>query len=215
MPELPEVQAHAERLAAESSGPPLGRVEPLSFTVLKTGPPPGEATGGRSSTSAGAASTCCGLRAVTFVVHLMQGGRLLDDASNRETTRRSGVVVRRRGPALLLTEQGNEREAGVWGVLAGDGADGPPLDGSGPRLTAGRRGLARVRRAIEASARVPARPARHRRPGSRLANEVCHRAKLSPFAKTAKLNRRRARRPSSAHPRSRRRPLAHERGRAT
>ena len=36
MPELPEVQAHAERLSAAFDGARLERSSPLSFSVLKT-----------------------------------------------------------------------------------------------------------------------------------------------------------------------------------
>ena len=46
MPELPEVQAHAERLTTEFAGAVLTRFTPLSFTALKTAvPPPDEAKG--------------------------------------------------------------------------------------------------------------------------------------------------------------------------
>jgi formamidopyrimidine-DNA glycosylase len=59
MPELPEVQAHAERLDAAFAGAVLDRFTPISFTALKTfrPDPPGRAAT-PSSTSAAAASTC-------------------------------------------------------------------------------------------------------------------------------------------------------------
>jgi formamidopyrimidine-DNA glycosylase len=40
LPELPELQAHAERLDATFTGAVLERFSPLSFTVLKTADPP-------------------------------------------------------------------------------------------------------------------------------------------------------------------------------
>ena len=40
MPELPEVQAHAERLTAAYRGAVLDRFVPLRFTALKTATPP-------------------------------------------------------------------------------------------------------------------------------------------------------------------------------
>ena len=44
MPELPEVQAHAERLTAGLAGRRLARFVPLTFTALKTvTPAPDEA----------------------------------------------------------------------------------------------------------------------------------------------------------------------------
>ena len=48
MPELPEVQAHAERLTAEFGGRTLQRFTALSFTALKTFDPPPESAVGES-----------------------------------------------------------------------------------------------------------------------------------------------------------------------
>ena len=46
MPEMPEVQAHAERLTADFAGQRLKRFVPLTFTALKTAvPAPDEAYG--------------------------------------------------------------------------------------------------------------------------------------------------------------------------
>ena len=39
MPELPEVQAHAERLTAAYAGSRLARFQPITFTALKTAVP--------------------------------------------------------------------------------------------------------------------------------------------------------------------------------
>ena len=61
MPELPEVQAHAERLTEAYAGSRLARFQPLTFTALKTAlPPPEQAVGHPAADrSAGGASTCC------------------------------------------------------------------------------------------------------------------------------------------------------------
>ena len=61
MPELPEVQAHAERLAADYSGRVLKRFQPLTFTALKTASPPPDAAYGHAARrkSDGAASSSC------------------------------------------------------------------------------------------------------------------------------------------------------------
>ena len=40
MPELPEVQAHAERLNEQFTGAVLTRFVPFNFTALKTAVPP-------------------------------------------------------------------------------------------------------------------------------------------------------------------------------
>ena len=46
MPELPELQAHAERLDERYAGATLARFNPLTFTALKTAVPPTDAAHG-------------------------------------------------------------------------------------------------------------------------------------------------------------------------
>ncbi|MGH9270162.1 MAG: DNA-formamidopyrimidine glycosylase family protein [Ilumatobacteraceae bacterium] len=193
MPELPEVQAHAERLTAEDAGRTLRRFVPLTFTALKTVVPAPDAAYGQPLLDVGRRGKYLLLRfePVTFVVHLMQGGRLLVDAKQAAKPRggQARFVFADDGPALLLTEQGTERKAGVW-CVASDGALGaPPLDHLGPeadrieadellrRFTAKSMRLHGFLRDQRCLAGV----------GRRLANEICHRAKLSPFAMTGKL----------------------------
>jgi len=129
---------------------------------------------------------------VTFVVHLMQGGRLLvDEAKSAKPRNGQARFVFTDGPALLLTEAGKERRAGVWCIRTADGIDVAPLDRLGPEalsfdvdsLAASfaehnmrLHGFLRDQHLIAGLGRM-------------LANEVCHRAKLSPFAMTGKLGR--------------------------
>lgn len=81
MPELPEVQAHAERLSADYTGRALQRFQPLTFTALKTAVPPPDAAYGHAVTDVGRRGKFLLLNfdTVQFAVHLMQGGRLLVD----------------------------------------------------------------------------------------------------------------------------------------
>ena len=53
MPELPEIQAHAERLDAALAGTPLERFTALAFTALKTATPAPEGACGQALTSVG------------------------------------------------------------------------------------------------------------------------------------------------------------------
>lgn len=216
MPELPELQAHAERLTSSHAGATLERFEPLSFTALKTfAPSPDRAIGhtldrvsrrgkylllpfGGSAPDGGAGS---GAESVTFVVHLMQGGRLRVD--ERRSRRPRGGVGRwffADAAALLLTEAGTERRAGIWvleGAAVGDpdgrspqAGEEEPLAGLGPDADVVERselaallqahsmrlhGFLRDQQALAGL-------------GRRLANEICHRAQLSPFAVTGKLD---------------------------
>ena len=193
MPELPELQAHAERLDARYAGTRLAQFRPITFTALKTAvPAPADAYGqplafvGRRGKH-----LLLDFGVLTFVVHLMQGGRLKEEPVDKQPAKPRGGQARwvfDDGRALLLTEAGTERRAGVWAV-GGDPETQPPLAGLGPDadnvdpdtmlelLHAHPMRLHGFLRDQHVIAGI----------GRRLANEVCHRAKLSPFASTGKM----------------------------
>ena len=131
-----------------------------------------------------------GFEPVTFVVHLMQGGRLLVDEKQSAKPRNGQArFVFDDRPALLLTEAGTERRAGVWCVPTDGALTGPPLDRLGPEalnLTVDElaRSFATTNMRIHGFLRDQHQIAGL---GRMLANEVCHRAKVSPFAMTGKL----------------------------
>jgi formamidopyrimidine-DNA glycosylase len=110
VPELPEVQAHAERLGADFAGQVLRRFVPLTFTALKTAVPAPDSAYGLPLQTVGRRGKylLVTFEPVTFVVHLMQGGRLLVDAKQSAKPRggQARFVFEGDGPALLLTEQG-------------------------------------------------------------------------------------------------------------
>jgi formamidopyrimidine-DNA glycosylase len=192
VPEMPEVQAHAERLTEAFAGAELERFTPLAFTALKTVSPGPETVHGFPLQSVGRRGKHLLLRfePATFVVHLMQGGRLKVD--DKQAARPRNGQARWRfadGRALLLTEAGTERRAGTW-VVAGDPEEQEPLLDLGPEAADVDRdtlstlldehsmrlhGWLRDQRIIAGI-------------GRRLANEICHRARLSPFATTGKLD---------------------------
>jgi formamidopyrimidine-DNA glycosylase len=192
MPELPEVQAHAERLTAEFGAATLARFTPVAFHALKTVVPSPEASVGQPLREVGRRGKYLLLDfgADTFVVHLMQGGRLKPDP--KQTARPKGGLARwtfTDGRALLLTEHGTERRAGVWLSVTDGVRERPPLDDLGPEAT--------DITPEELAARFAAKGVRLHSflrdqgaiagLGRRLANEVCHRAQLSPFVSTTKL----------------------------
>ena len=130
-----------------------------------------------------------GPRQRSFVVHLMQGGRLSWNAKHRVRPR--GGQARwhlRDGSSLLLTESGTEHRVGVW-FVAGDPERSAPLAALGPD--------ADTVDAEELAERLEVRSMRLHHflrdqhgiagLGRRLADEVCHGARLSPFALTTKL----------------------------
>ena len=200
MPELPEIQAHAERLTRDFGGLELAGFRAIAFTALKTFAPPPEQAVGQPLARVGRRGKylLVDFGATTFVVHLMQGGRLRPD--DKQSAKPRGGLARWTfvpadadtpgpPPALLLTEAGTEKRAGVW-VREGVLDEQEPLNGLGPdadTLDAERlgqicaanskrlHGLLRDQRAVAGI-------------GRRLANEVCHRARLSPFANASKLD---------------------------
>ena len=191
MPELPELQAHAERLSEQFAGAPVDRFRALTFTALKTATPAPEVAQGAALVYVGRRGKYLLLDfgTATFVVHLMQGGRLRPD--EKQAAKPRGGIARwvfADGRALLLTEAGTERKAGVW-VIAGDPEESEPISHLGPDATdvdaaalsflfadhsMRLHGFLRDQRIIAGL-------------GRRLANEICHRAKVSPFAQTSKL----------------------------
>jgi formamidopyrimidine-DNA glycosylase len=204
MPELPEVQAHAERLTAAFAGATLLGVEVLSFAALKTVLPAPDAALGRALRRVGRRGKFLLLEfdadpTITFAVHLMQGGRLRPD-DKRARRPRGGLArwVLGNG-ALLLTEAGTEHKAGVW-VVEGDPLAQPPMAGLGPEADGlGAQELAR--RLAGSSMRLHTflrDQAILAGLGRRLANEVCHRARLSPFSSTRGLGPADAERVASA-----------------
>jgi formamidopyrimidine-DNA glycosylase len=147
VPEIPEMQALAERLDAALAGRALERYEPLGFTGLKTADPPADTLIGRALVGVGRRGKYDvmdfgdGLR-VAF--HLSQGGRLDLEAPPKATKPRGSVVRwvftgrddggggvdEADGPVgLLFREHGRQRKAGWW-VLGPD--DDGPLAALGP-----------------------------------------------------------------------------------
>ncbi|HEY2814304.1 MAG TPA: DNA-formamidopyrimidine glycosylase family protein [Acidimicrobiales bacterium] len=193
MPELPELEAHAERLDSRYASATLERFIPLTFTALKTAvPPASDAVGhGLVFVSRRGKHLLLDFGELTFVVHLMQGGRLKEEPQGKQPAKpRTGVArwMFADGRSLLLTEAGSERRAGVW-AIGGDPEAQPPLAGLGPDADTVDPTLL-----LKLLHEHPMRLHGWLRDqhiiaglGRRLANEVCHRAHVSPFASTGKL----------------------------
>ena len=188
---MPELQAHAERLTEQFAGAELATFRPISFTALKTYAPQPDEAEGTPLQRVGRRGKYLLLEfpPLTFVVHLMQGGRLKPD--EKQSPKPRGGLARwvfADDRALLLTEAGTEKRAGVWAV-AGDVEAQDPILGLGPD--------AETLDAAAFGARLAGQSARIHGVlrnqqvvaglGRRLANEICHTAKLSPFANAAKL----------------------------
>ncbi len=196
MPELPEIKAHAERLAHNWRGAELASFRPLHLSALKTFAPSPADVYGLALIGTGYRGKYLFLHFgspdnqvdYTFVVHLMQGGRLRPDAKKSKKPR-GGMArwVFADDGALLLTEAGTEHKAGVW-LVEGEPV-GEPIGHLGPDAdTLSLDGL--VIALAKENTRVHGFLRDQRRlagVGRLLSNEILHRARLSPFAMTARL----------------------------
>ena len=201
MPELPEMQALAERLEAAVGGGVLERAVPIQFSALKTFAPAPESLAGLTLTAVGRRGKYLLLelagperpseRAATtgsrIVFHLSQGGRVDIEDPPKATRPKFGVVrfTFADRPSVLVKEFGTERKAGWWVLAEGD--DGP-LAGLGPEpfseefaelvasSTDGRRvhTLLRDQRTVAGI-------------GRGYVDDILHRAKVSPYASLASL----------------------------
>ncbi len=194
MPEIGEIQAHAERVAEEFGGRRLAAFRPITFHILKTfAPDPSDAVGATlDAVETRGKFMIMVFGGHRFVVHLMQGGRLRPDP--KQSAKPRGGQARWTfddGSALLLTEAGSDKSTGVWVFDAdtdplaaeplselgpnADALDQATLDGLLDEHSMRVHGLLRKQRILAGV-------------GRRLANDICHEARLSPFANASKLD---------------------------
>lgn len=190
MPELPEVQALAERLTGAVAGSALAAADQLQFSSLKTVTPRASELVGRVVERVGRRGKYLvfELGGPRVLVHLSQGGRVdLEDPP--KSTKPRGAVVRFRfegRPSVLVKEFGRERKAGWWVLAEGDEG---PLAKLGPEPDTpeferyvlegddGRRvhTILRDQRTVAGI-------------GRGYSDDVLHRAKLSPYASLGALD---------------------------
>ena len=191
MPELPEMQALAERLHETVAGAPLEHAQALSFSSLRTVSPGPESLAGVAVEAVGRRgkflvwSFANGMR---LLVHLSQGGRVDVEDPPRTTRPRHGVVrlVVATRPSVLVKEFGTERKAGWWVLAEGD--DGPLAhlgpDADSDAFAAFVRSGTDTRRVhtILRDQRTVAGM------GRGYTDDALHRARLSPYASLASLD---------------------------
>jgi formamidopyrimidine-DNA glycosylase len=193
VPELPEMQALAERLDALLAGTTLRRADLLGFSSLKTYDPSPDSLRGRRLLSVGRRAKYLVWQfngGARVVVHLSQAGRLDIEEPPKKTKPRGSVArfVFGRGDAgldtegigILVREHGTQRKASWWVLAPGDEG---PLAGLGPepgsdefaafiRTSDSRRHLTTDLRDQHVVAGI----------GRGWGDDILHRAKLSPFA---------------------------------
>ena len=127
MPELPEMQALAERIEEVVGGATFGGAQPLQFSALKTFDPPVESLTGRPLRGVGRRGKylILGFEGPRLLLHLSQGGRVDVEEPPKSTRPKFGVVrlLFDGRPSLLIKEFGTQRKAHWWVLAPGD--DGP------------------------------------------------------------------------------------------
>jgi formamidopyrimidine-DNA glycosylase len=190
VPELPEVQALAERLDAAVAGVRFAGAAVLQFSSLKTVSPRPESLVGATLEGVGRRGkfVVFEFAGPRLLVHLSQGGRI-DVEDPPKTTRPRGAVVRLAfdgRPSILVKEFGRERKAGWWVLPEGD--DGP-LAKLGPEPDSSE--FERFVLQGEDARRVHT-ILRDQRTASGIgrgySDDILHRARLSPFATLAALS---------------------------
>lgn len=189
VPELPEMQALAERLDAVLHDVHLEGAEPLGFSALKSVQPDPSSFEGRLLVRVGRRGKYLvfDFDGPRILVHLSQAGRVVIEDPPRKTRPKGGVVRLRfeMHPSILVKEFGTERKAGWWTLDQGDEG---PLAKLGPepdsrefadlvRTTDDNRRLHTILRDQRTVAGI----------GRGYADDILHRAALSPFAQLRSL----------------------------
>ncbi len=184
MPELPEVQALAERLHALLSGAVFTAAAPLQFSALKTFDPPPESLSGSALDRIDRRGKFLlfEFSGPRILLHLSQGGRVHIEEPPKRTRVKGGVVrfTFERTASVLVKEFGTERKAAWWVLAAGDEG---PLGKLGPEpfseqfadvVLSGddRRRVHTLLRDQRTVAGI----------GRGYADDILHRARLSPYA---------------------------------
>lgn len=127
MPEMPEMQALAERLGAAVVGAAFESAAPISFSALKTFSPTPGSLSGRTLVSVDRRGkfVIMDFNGPRILFHLSQGGRVDVEIPPKSTRPKFGVVrfLFDGRPSVLVKEYGTERKAGWWVLDEGD--DGP------------------------------------------------------------------------------------------
>lgn len=185
MPEAPQMQALSERVGEWLVGAIFEGYDPLGFTGLKTFDPPPEALVGAMVVGVSRRAKYVSLHFdndLKVMFHLSQAGRL-DFEQPPKKTRPKGSVVRWRfsdDRAVLMREFGTERKAGWW-VLGSD--DAGPTEKLGPEATSDE--FAKWFRTATDGRRIHTILRDQRTVagvGRGYADDILHRAKLSPYA---------------------------------
>jgi formamidopyrimidine-DNA glycosylase len=199
VPELPEMQALAERLNSLLAGTTLLRADLLGFSSLKTYAPTPDSVLDHQLVSVGRRAKYLVFEfddGTRFVLHLSQAGRLDVEPPPKQTRPRGSAVrfVFARGDAgllgptigVLVREYGTQRKVSWWVLATGDEG---PLAGLGPEP--GSEEFAELIRTSNSKRRLTT-DLRDQHVVSGIGrgwgDDLLHRARLSPFASLGSLS---------------------------
>lgn len=199
MPELPEVEALADHLLRHAVGLPVGRIDVVAFSVLKTFDPPVSALHGHTVVGAERWGKYLGLQVgeLFLITHLSRAGwlRWSDKFAAAPLRPGKGPIALRvhlgvpgDAPGFDLTEAGTQKRLAVW--LVSEPTQVPGIAALGPDalqvsadelagLLAGNTGRLKT---VITDQKVLAGI------GNAYSDEILHVAKLSPFATAGKLS---------------------------
>ncbi len=191
MPELPDIVIYLEALADRVQGEVLRKVRIASPSVLRTFEPPYDAPKGSRVEHLHRV----GKRIVFefeddlfLVFHLMIAGRLQWEAPGKAIPKKVGLAALDFDQgALILTEQGSKRRAGIWlsrgweGVEALDRGGVEPLDATADEFAAVIRSENRTLKRALTDPRIFSGI------GNAYSDEILWEARLSPVKRTAQL----------------------------
>jgi len=191
MPELPDVVVYIERLEAMLSGEPLERIRLASPWVLRSvDPPPAELEG----------RTLQGLRRIGkrivlefdderfIVIHLMVAGRLRWRDRGAAVPKKRGLAGFDFPPAtILLTEEGTKKRASIHLVRGAENLAEFDRGGVEPLASAPDQFAAALTRERHTLKRALTDPRLISGIGGAYADEIMHRAGLSPIVRTDRL----------------------------
>lgn len=192
MPELPEIVVYAEALDARIGGAALEGIRLNSFSLLKTYDPPLDDAAGRTVTGIRRIGKRLVLELDTdrfLVIHLMVAGRLHWEAPGKALPKRYGqAAFDFKDGSLTLTEAGSKRRASLHYVVGE--ADLNRLDPGGIELSTA--STEEFTNALLAERHTLKRALSDARfisgIGGAFADEIMHRARLSPLQMNTNLS---------------------------
>jgi formamidopyrimidine-DNA glycosylase len=192
VPEFPEMEAWRRQLDDPVSAFPIAKAGPAHIATLKTYDPPLSALEGRRLAGAERRAKRLLFRTddgeLVLLVHLMTAGRLKYLQAGQEGPKTPAFrLTFQGGGQLVLTEAGAKKRAGVW-LLPPEQAEAE-LEHLGPEAFG--IGAERLGEILAAESRRLHSLLRDQRViagiGRAWANEILHRAQLSPYALTQDL----------------------------